>query len=53
MRSITSLLMAYTCFCGICAGISITAGHDCLFEQSYPVLLNATMSRIMATAGVR
>lgn len=38
---------------GILAGISITAGHDCLFEQSYPVLFNATMSRVAAAAGVR
>lgn len=34
-------------------GISITAGHDCLFEQSYPLLLNATMGRLMAATGVR
>ncbi|CAN0464321.1 unnamed protein product [Ectocarpus sp. 12 AP-2014] len=33
-------------------GNSIAAGHDCLYEQSYPILLNATMGRLMAAAGV-
>ncbi|CAM9376102.1 unnamed protein product [Scytosiphon promiscuus] len=34
-------------------GVSTTAGHDCLYEQSYPVLLNGTMGRLMAAVGVR
>ncbi|CAM9238852.1 unnamed protein product, partial [Hapterophycus canaliculatus] len=34
-------------------GVSTTAGHDCLYEQSYPILLNGTMGRLMAAAGVR
>ncbi|CAM9541948.1 unnamed protein product [Pylaiella littoralis] len=34
-------------------GISTTAGHDCLYEESYPVVLNATLGRLMAAAGVR
>lgn len=33
--------------------MSTTAGHDCLYEQSYPILLNDTMGRLMAAAGVR
>lgn len=35
------------------AGISTTAGHDNLYEQSYPIVLNGTMGRLMAAAGVR
>lgn len=35
------------------AGISTTAGHDSLYEQSYPIVLNGTMGRLMAAAGVR
>lgn len=35
------------------AGISTTAAHDCLYEQSFPVLLNETMGRLMSAAGVR
>ncbi|CBJ48305.1 conserved unknown protein [Ectocarpus siliculosus] len=34
-------------------GVSTTAGHDCLFEQSYPVLLNETFGRLMAATGVK
>ncbi|CAN0396711.1 unnamed protein product [Pylaiella littoralis] len=34
-------------------GISTTAAHDCLYEQSFPVLLNETMGRLMSAAGVR
>lgn len=34
-------------------GISTTAGHDCLYEESYPIVFNATMSRLMAASGVR
>ena len=33
-------------------GNSIAAGHDCLYEQSYPVLLNETFGRLMEAAGV-
>ncbi|CAM9338919.1 unnamed protein product, partial [Hapterophycus canaliculatus] len=39
-------------FTGEWQGNSIAAGHDCLYEQSYPVLLNATMGRLMAAAGI-
>lgn len=35
------------------AGVSTTAGHDNLYEQSYPIVLNGTMGRLMAAAGVR
>eukprot|EP00903_Cladosiphon_okamuranus_P005594 g5566.t1 len=34
-------------------GVSTTAGHDCLFEQSYPFLLNEKLGRLLATAGVK
>lgn len=34
------------------AGVSTTAGHDNLYEQSYPIVLNSTMGRLMAAAGV-
>eukprot|EP00903_Cladosiphon_okamuranus_P014125 g13127.t1 len=33
-------------------GNSIAAGHDCLYEQSYPVLLNETFGKLMEAAGV-
>lgn len=35
------------------SGISTTAGHDNLYEQSYPIVLNETMGSLMAAAGVR
>ncbi|CAN0523677.1 unnamed protein product, partial [Ectocarpus sp. 8 AP-2014] len=35
------------------AGVSTTAGHDDLYEQSYPIVLNGTLGRLMAAAGVR
>lgn len=34
-------------------GTSVTAGHDNFYEQSYPIVLNATMSKLFAAAGVR
>lgn len=34
-------------------GVSTTAGHDCLFEQSYPARLNKTLGKLLATAGVK
>eukprot|EP00903_Cladosiphon_okamuranus_P013718 g12774.t1 len=40
-------------FSAVFTGISTTAGHDNLYEQSYPVVLNGTMGRLMAAAGVR
>lgn len=33
--------------------MSTTAGHDDLYEQSYPIVLNGTMGRLMAAAGVK
>lgn len=36
-----------------CTGVSTTAGHDCLYEQSFPIVLNKTMGKLMAAAGVR
>eukprot|EP00752_Nemacystus_decipiens_P006893 g6191.t1 len=39
-------------FLAVFTGISTTAGHDNLYEQSYPILLNGTMGRLMAAAGV-
>lgn len=56
LRARTHKLPPYLCACNAdCprTGISVTAGHDCLFEESYPVLLNATMNRLMAATGVR
>lgn len=37
----------------VTTGVSTTAAHDCLYEQSFPVLLNDTMGRLMAVTGVR
>lgn len=41
----------FTCFSR--PGVSTTAGHDCLFEQSYPALLNHTLGTLFAAAGVQ
>lgn len=40
-------------FLALPTGVSTTAGHDDLYEQSYPIVLNGTLGRLMAAAGVR
>lgn len=32
-------------------GVSTTAGHDCLFEQSYPVVLKKTLGQLFRAVG--
>lgn len=34
------------------SGTSVTAGHDSLYEHSYPFVFNTTMARLFAAAGV-
>lgn len=34
-------------------GVSTTAGHDCLHEQTYPFVLSKTLGRLLAAAGVK
>ncbi len=59
-RSCTGVYVLQPRFCSLSfgldhrlyTGVSTTAGHDNLYEQSYPIVLNGTMGRLMAAAGV-